>query len=109
MSTKTILLDNINMAVDSDGLFHPTDELLDLIWSDAWSSSDNLGLLMSDVINGDGDIDNGLILLAHYGTISCAANLRVVAQELFRKHAYSLAEEFEFNVMEASSGEPNNE
>lgn len=101
MSTKTILLDNLSMAVDSDGLFQPTEELLDLIWSDAWSSSDNLGLLMSDVINGDGDIDNGLILLAHHGTLSCAANLRTVTQGLFRTHAYSLAEEFESDVMEA--------
>ena len=101
MPAKTILLNNINLAVDKDGLFQPTDDLLDKIWMDAVSSTDDIGRLMSDVINGNEDIDWGLIWLAHVGGLNHAMALREVAQKLFRSHAYFLSKKHEIDVMDA--------
>ena len=106
LSVKQIMLQNIDQVTDKDGLFQPTDVLLDMIWCHALETTANRGMLMSDVVNGDEAIDDHLIKFAFGSSIDDAAKLRDRAQELFRDHAHSLAEEYESDVMDAINAPP---
>lgn len=106
LSIKQIMLLNIDQVTGEDGNYQPSDALLDEIWDHAVKTTDNRGMLMSNVINGDEAIDDHLILLASTNSINEAVCLRKRAQELFRTYAYSLAEEYEYDVMEAIKAPP---
>ena len=107
MTVKQILLRNIDQVTDSqDGTFQPSDALLDEIWTHAVETTTDRGRLMSDVINGDEAIDYHLIALAATGSMDEALALRKVAQGLFRDHAYSVAKEYEYEVMEDINAKP---
>ena len=106
MSVKEIMLRNIDQVTGEDGNYQPSDALLDEIWAYAVEATGNRGMLMSDAINGNEAIDYHLIALAATGSMDEAQALRKMAQELFRTYAYSLAEEYEHEVMAAINPPP---
>ena len=106
LTVKQIMMLNLSEVTDKEGIYQPSDALLDEIWAHAVETTDNRGMLMSDVINGDEAIDYHLIALAATGSMDEALALRKTAQGLFRKHAYYLAEQHEYDVMEAIKAPP---
>lgn len=97
MELKDILLSNLDQVFGADGDFQPTNELLDEIWKHILELETTLSrqMLMSDVIDGDSEIDDLLIAFAADGGIDNALKLRQRAQKLFRDWAYKAVEDYE--------------
>jgi len=106
LTVKQIMLLNTDQVIDKDRLFQPSDLLLDEIWKHTIATTKDKGMLMSDVVNGDTALDRHLVEFAMYGGLLVALKLRERALELFRHHAYTLAEEHEIDVMEAINAPP---
>lgn len=92
MYAKDILLNNLSEVFDSGGDFQPSDSLLDQIWKHILKTTDDKGILMSDVI--DGQLDDELIAAAS-GSLEDATRLHKRTQELFRDWAYIEVEDYE--------------
>jgi len=96
-----ILLQAKNSSIGEDNCLFASDETLDLIWKHTLETTDNKSLLMSDVINGDEELDGLQIAFATEGTIEIADNLRNRLHLLFRARAFYLAEICEAEVRDA--------
>ena len=106
MSVKQIMLRNIDQVTDKDGLYQPSDALLDKIWKHTIATTKYKGLLMSSVVNGDEQVDNLQVAFAASLSPEDGLKLGQRLRELFRTYAYTLAEEHEYNVMEAINAPP---
>ena len=93
-----ILVDAPGHSLGEDNCLDVSDSTLDLIWTHIVETTDNRGMLMSDVVNGDELLDDLLILFASTGGTLIGANLRARSLQLFRTWAHDRAIELESDV-----------
>ncbi len=101
MTPRDTLLLNLDQVFEGDGDFQPSDDLLDEIWKGIHEASADRPMLMSDVINGDPQIDSYQIDFAASNSFDDALKLRERLQELFRDWAYKAVEDYESDARTA--------
>lgn len=86
--------------VTDRGVFEPQPEVLDAVWLFVRTHTEDVGMLMSDVINGDLEVDRLQIELVDSGSLEAAQALSTRLQSLFRDHAYYHCEQAEIDYMD---------
>ena len=96
---RDVLLEDIHETVRGCE-FDLTDGMLDKVWECVLLHTADRNLLMSDVVNGDEELDTFLIEFARDGSGFNALKIRGKSQHLFRTWAKMEAEKEEIHVMD---------